>query len=210
MVRMADQERALIRGLKRGEPAAFRSFYEHYHQQVYSVAYRFFADHHLAEDITQDVFLHLFERLARPPAGRHGRQAGIKGFRGESKISTYLYRVVTNFCINRARTRAHKGPISGTPGERARHLSLEQIPEVTAQREGLSVEAKEKKTRAQQALLHLSEEHRAVLILKAQEGLTYKEVAEVTGLSRIQVRGRLYRARKAFKKKYDEFIRRDR
>ncbi len=181
---MADEEKALIKRLKRREPAAFRSFYQLYHRQVYSVAYRFFGNHHLAEDITQDIFLHLFER--------------IKGFRGESKISTYLYRVVTNFCINRAKI------MSG-------HLSLEQIPEIKTQKqEGLSLEEEEKNARAQQALLRLSEAHRAVLILKAMEGLSYKEVAEVTGLSEVQVRGRLYRARKAFKREYDELTRRDR
>ena len=194
---MADEEKALIKRLKRREPAALRSFYELYHRQVYSVAYRFFGDHHLAEDITQDVFLHLFERLARLRRGARGAQ-GIKGFRGESKISTYLYRVVTNFCINRAATTAG-------------HLSLEQFPEMKAkEEEGVSVEVEEKVTRAQQALLGMSEGHRAVLILKAQEGLTYKEVAQVTGLSVVQVRGRLYRARKAFKRKYDKLTRRDR
>jgi len=193
---MADEEKSLIKRLKRGESGALRSFYELYYRKVYSVAYRFFGDHHLAEDITQDVFLHLFERLARLRRGARGAQ-GIKGFRGESKISTYLYRVVTNFCINRAKIRAA-------------HLSLEQIPEIKAGKEMVSVEEEEKKAQAQQALLGLSEGHRAVLILKALEGLTYKEVAEVTGLSQVQVRGRLYRARKAFKRKYDELTRRNR
>jgi RNA polymerase sigma-70 factor, ECF subfamily len=69
-----------------------RVLVERYMKRVYAVAFDMTGDHHEAEDISQDVFLRMFQSLAR--------------FRGEAKISTWLYRTTVNVCIDRSRKKA--------------------------------------------------------------------------------------------------------
>ena len=106
----------------------------------------------------------------------------LSAFRGESAFSTWLYRIVTNHCLN---VRDARRP-------------MEALPEVLIDRDSDPPEALESSERLHalaQGLLELSAEQRAALVLRELEGLSYEEIAQVLGVSVPAVKGRIHRAR---------------
>ncbi|MCA8924816.1 MAG: sigma-70 family RNA polymerase sigma factor [Planctomycetes bacterium] len=170
-------EEALLEGCRRGESAAYQRLYARYSAQVYAFARRFLGDEQHAEDVTQEVFLRVFRKL--------------DSFRGEAKFSTWLFRVTVNSCRNKRRTleRVQRFDAERFQGSRP---DREPPPERTLMSWALG-------DRIGQALSRLTEEQRTLLLLKAVEELSYQEIGVLVGQNENQVRGKLYRARKAFK-----------
>ncbi|MBI3723909.1 RNA polymerase sigma factor [bacterium] len=157
----------------------FRVLYEKYSHRIYVFARRFLGDQQYAEDVTQEVFLQVFRKL--------------DSFRGDSKFSTWLFRVTVNSCKNKRRS-----------VERERRLDPETFIERTRAGEPAAppereLGHRELRDEIEQALSSLTEEQRAIVLLKGARGLSYEEIGEVLGQSENQVRGKLYRARKLFR-----------
>jgi RNA polymerase sigma-70 factor (ECF subfamily) len=131
-----------------------------------------------AEDITHDVFLKVFRNLER--------------FRGEARVRTWLYRITINHCQNWLRKWQHRHVVTV-----ADEAGWEQAvnPADTPLR---VLEIKELGQRIQKTLQALPQEYRLLLLLVADEELSYDEVAELTQQSADAVRGKLHRTRKAF------------
>ena len=156
----------------------FAEIYHEHSQAIYYLALRYLGDPALAEDATHDVFLKAFRKLAE--------------FRGESAVRTWLYRITINHCQNLLQSWHRRHMISNAD---------EGVWE-TAPAGGDSplrvLETKELGAQIQKALAGLPEEYRLLLLLVADEKLSYDEVAELTQQSADAVRGKLHRARKAF------------
>lgn len=170
----SDEE--LLATFARGErrDAAFAELVDRYERRVYGICYRYFGDHTDAQDATQDTFLTLV------------RRAGT--FRGDSKLSTWIYRVAVNACNDLARKRARR---PSTPVEDITALS-------DASAEGATEDefaGRETARDVQQALAQLDDLSRTMLILVALEGQTYQEVAETLELPVGTVKSRVHRAR---------------
>lgn len=170
-------EQSLLEGCKRGEGAAYQRLYARYSAQVYAFARRFLGDEQHAEDVTQEVFLRVFRKL--------------DSFRGEAKFSTWLFRVTVNSCRNKRRSLERVNRFDAERFQRTRP-DREPPPERTLMSWALG-------DRIGQALSRLTEEQRTLLLLKAVDELSYQEIGTLVGQNENQVRGRLYRARKAFK-----------
>ncbi|MEZ6185588.1 MAG: sigma-70 family RNA polymerase sigma factor [Planctomycetota bacterium] len=170
-------EQALLEACRRGEGAAFQRLYARYSAQVYAFARRFLGDEQHAEDVTQEVFLRVFRKL--------------DGFRGEAKFSTWLFRVTVNSCRNKRRSLERVQRFDAERFQSSRPESAPP-PERTLMSWALG-------DRIGQALSRLTEEQRMLLLLKAVDELSYQEIGSLVGHSENQIRGRLYRARKAFK-----------
>lgn len=174
---LEDEDRALVAGCRSGDGACHRRLFDKYAGKVHGFARRFLADDQHAEDVTQEVFLRVFRKL--------------DGFRGESRFSTWLFRVTLNSCKNKRRTL-----------DRQQRFDPERFRAERKDEEGPPERALAERTlgeRIDSALSELSEEQRAVLLLKALDELSYREIGDMFGQSENQVRGKLYRARKAFR-----------
>ncbi len=159
-------------------PEEFAALYETHSRQVYYLALRLLGDPVQAEDATHDAFLKAWRNLGR--------------FRGDADIRTWLYRITLNHCSN-LRQSWH-----------ARNVHTQTDDTVFERTAGESdspfrnVEMSELGERIRLALAALPDEYRILLLLVADEELSYEQVAEVTQQTTDAVRGKLHRARKAF------------
>ena len=151
--------------------AAFHELMRRYHRRVFAVCFRVLDDRSDAEDATQETFV----KLARKAAS----------FRGDAKLSTWLYRIARNVCTDHVRYDARRPT---TPVDDLTTIGNEPVvDDVIAGREtALSVQA---------ALAHLDDRSRQLLLLVAVDGLSYAEAAEVADLPVGTVKSRISRAR---------------
>ncbi len=130
------------------------------------------------DDLVQEVFLVIASKF--------------KGFRGEAKLTTWLFRITQNVVCNRRRREQHWGWVKVVAKEAARNLP------VAADDAGEPMQRREAKARIYRVLDHLSEAHRTILILFEMEELSGEQIAELTGIRTEAVWMRLTRARREF------------
>ncbi len=183
----ASLEHGLVEQCRRGDAQAFARLVALHEGMVFNLAARLLGDPEEARDAAQEVFLQVYRNLGR--------------FEGRSTLKTWIYRMVVNHCRNRQRwwRRRRKDrscPIDAmTPAEEAR--LAEQGPRGEGPDERL--ERRERARAVQSALLRLSFEHRAVLLLREVEGLSCEEIAGTLALPQGTVKSRLSRARDALR-----------
>lgn len=176
---------ALCRG---GDPDAFARLVALHEHMVFNLALRLTGDPEEARDVAQDVFLQVFRMLGR--------------FEGRSSLKTWIYRIVVNQCHNRQRfwKRRRKDrtrPLEDmTPADEAQ-LSA-RSPDASNPYE--EIRRREQGRAVQAALLGVSFEHRAILLLREVEGLSTEQVAESLGVPPGTVKSRLSRAREALRR----------
>ncbi len=173
---LADED--LLRATLEGGATRERAFLElvdRYERRVYGICHRFFGNHVDAQDATQDTFLAI------------ARRGGA--FRGDSKLSTWIYRIAVNACKDLARARDRRPQ---TPVEDVARTAAAAGVDLTSDDEfGLS----EIRDDITAALGQLDEVSRTLIILCAIEGRDYAEVAEVMDLPIGTVKSRVFRAR---------------
>src|SRR5215470_2604803 len=156
----------------------FADLYAEHSRAIFYLALRFLSDPQKAEDATHDVFLKAFRKMNQ--------------FRGEASWRTWLYRIAINHCRN-LRQAWHERHIMTSADD----ALWETAPAGTDSPFRL-LETKELGQRIQKALDALPAEYRLLLLLVADEQLSYEEVGALTEQSPDAVRGKLHRARKAF------------
>jgi RNA polymerase sigma-70 factor (ECF subfamily) len=161
------EEAELIAGCRRGDRSAQRAVYERHADRVYRIALRLTRNEQDAFDVAQETFVRAFER--------------IDSFDGRSRMGTWLYRIATNEALQLFRKRDTE----------RRHLRVVSEQQEDATRP----ESEAARQEVDDALEHLSEEHRAILILRYQEALRYDEIADVLEIAPGTVASRLNRAR---------------
>lgn len=156
----------------------FAEFFQVHSRQVFYLCLRMLGDPTKAEDATHDVFLKAWRKLDQ--------------FRGDSSWRTWIYRIAINHCRNLQQTWA----------ERNIRAASDDIVMQTAVSDGASpfrvLELKELGGRIQDTMDKLTPEYRLLLLLIADEELSYDQIADLTEQSTDAVRGKLHRARKAF------------
>ncbi len=176
------EERELVHKLKLRDEAAFSAFVLRYQERVFRLLLRMLGDRAEAEDLAQEVFISIFK--------------AIDGFRGDSQLSTWVYRVAANHCRNRIKylTRRRRQLTEGYDESGDDHL-------VAAAHNGRSeapdqlIEAKQTESLLQAGLLSLDDEQRELIVLREVEHLSYEEIMAITGLPEGTVKSRLFRAR---------------
>lgn len=185
LVAGATGERGLVEQCRRGDAQAFARLVSLHERMVFSLAARLLGDREDAKDVAQEVFLQVYRTLDR--------------FEGRSSLRTWIYRIVVNQCWNRQRwwRRRRKDRACGLDELTAADQARVTAPEGTHPFEELR--RRERAERVQTALLGLSFDHRAILILREVEGLSGDEIAEALGLPGGTVKSRLARAREALR-----------
>jgi RNA polymerase sigma-70 factor (ECF subfamily) len=184
------RETRLVRRLRDRDERAFREMVDEYGDRVFNLTYRMLGNREEAEDLAQEVFITVFK--------------SIDTFRGDSKFSTWLYRITANHCKNRIKYLARRhdrgkaelderteggsdGPTLGAP---------RPSPRPDMQLEGAEMERV-----LQEAIAELEDEQRILVILRDVEDLSYEEICAITDLPEGTVKSRLHRARLALRKK---------
>jgi len=173
----AVRDAALVERLKQGDGKALDELFRCHRDAAYGIAYRLLGSREDALDVVQEAFIHVMR--------------GIEGFRGQSSFRTWLYRIVTHAALDYRRWRAIRTAESldaDTAVEPAATGSARRTPldEASDRDLGQAIE---------KALANISEKNRAALVLYAMEGMSYKEVAEVLGISVGTVMSRIFNAR---------------
>ncbi|HJZ88987.1 MAG TPA: sigma-70 family RNA polymerase sigma factor [Polyangia bacterium] len=189
---MTLRERALLARLRERDETAFTEVVRDYQNRVFNLVYRMIGSREEAEDLAQEVFVTVFK--------------SIEQFRGDSKFSTWLYRIAANHCKNRIKylSRRHtaSGGLDGVPeqnladGGRAPLSGHVDAPDAI-------LEGREIEKLVQQAIAALDDEHRLLVLLRDVEELSYQEIVDITGLNEGTVKSRLHRARMQIKEYID-------
>lgn len=169
-------ERELIARLQKRDEAAFEELIRQYEKKVYTLCFRMCGNSEDAEEAAQDAFLALWR--------------GIDRFRQESSLSTWIYRLATNACIDTLRRRKKQ---SGSASLDDEELFVDAVD--TSPQPQETVEHRETQKLLQEGLSALPEEYRKVLILREIEGLSYTEIAESASIELGTVKSRISRGR---------------
>jgi RNA polymerase sigma-70 factor (ECF subfamily) len=170
----------------------FSNIYDEYHEKLLYYLQRMIGKDE-AEDITQEVFVKI--------------NKGLKAFKGESSLSTWVYRIATNAALDRLHSRAfrqnkQKVSLSGASDE-----SESEVKDIDAQEKELSAEREAIRNEMNECIREfvdkLPENYRTVIILSELKDLKNQEIAEILGISIDAVKIRLHRARIRLKEEFE-------
>lgn len=183
-----------MKAAQRGDAEAFRQLVERYQRRVYQLALGMVKDGDEAMDIAQETFVRVHRYLP--------------SFKGDSSFFTWTYRIATNLSLDAVRKRGRTERVSLLPGdEQEAEIEAAMDPPSAAlagpQRSVLNDELRGK---IGEALEGLSENHRAILLLREVEGLSYEELSKVLGIRKGTVMSRLFHARLKMQHKLREYL----
>jgi RNA polymerase sigma-70 factor (ECF subfamily) len=176
-----ESDKELVRLAQRGDPSAFRTLVERYQKKAFALAVGIVKDADEAMDVVQEAFVKVHRYLPE--------------FKGDSSFYTWLYRITTNLAIDALRQRRGERV---DPDDRAVEAEIESLAEpplakaVDPQKAVLDSELGEQLLAA---LDQLPDKHRAILVLREVEGLSYEELAKVLKIPKGTVMSRLFHAR---------------
>ena len=176
-----EQELQLIRRVQAGETEAFGDLVRAHEKTVYNLALRMTGNPQDAEDMAQEAFLKAYRSLPE--------------FRGESKFSVWLYRIVSNVCLDFLRRQSRRPAVSLTAEDDEGEELQWEVPDERYSPEKL-LEQKLTREAVQKGLAELPEEQREILLLREIKGLSYEEIGEILSLEPGTVKSRIIRARK--------------
>ena len=173
-------ENEIIRSVLRGNVNDFEKLVTAYEKNVYNIALRMVGDPDDAADMTQETFIKAYRSLS--------------SFRGDSKFSSWLYRIASNVCLDFLRSRSRHPQVSLSSSDEDGRTAFE-LPDMSRNPEEqlmkkLSMEA------VRRGLEQLPEQQRQILVLRELGGLSYAELAQTLGLEEGTVKSRIFRARK--------------
>jgi len=188
--RDAIDDRDLVNRAQGGDRDAFRTLFERYSRRAYSLALGVVRNPDDALDVVQDAFI---------KAHRH-----LDKFEGQASFYTWLYRIVMNLAIDHLRKHKRTRAVDWTEqdlkeGDAVGEDSL--LPRILGANPGRALLDREIRDRIAAALDELSDNHRAVLVMRELEGLSYEEMAQVMGCSKGTIMSRLFHARKNMQKR---------
>ena len=168
---------ALVAACLEGREAAFDVIVERHRRAVYQVCYRFVGNHEDASDLSQEAFVRAWR--------------GLKNFKGQAALSTWLYRIAVNVCLNRA---SAEGP------RRSRSKSDQLWSIRRAEDPGAGLIRGERAPAVRRAIAELPDRQRATLILRAYHELSHQQIAEILGSSVGAVKANFFHALTNLKK----------
>jgi RNA polymerase sigma-70 factor (ECF subfamily) len=169
-----------LKKLKNLDPAVFEEMVRSYEKKIYHIARKMVNDPVLSCDITQDVFIKIYQALP--------------SFKENSSLSTWIYRIAVNVCIDYQRKRKRENIVAlNQINEDREEYTIEVVDSAPSPEE--RYEKKELWEQIQKALMKLSCDHRAVIVLKDIEHRSYAEISEILQCNQGTVKSRLNRGR---------------
>jgi RNA polymerase sigma-70 factor (ECF subfamily) len=190
--RTEPDDRDLVERCQRGDLDAYEILVHRHRQRLYGLVYGMVRHEQDATDLCQETFVKAWQ--------------AIRGFKKDAGFYTWLYRIATNLCVDRARQRARRQMVTF---EEAVDPDTNPDVDLPPSKQASAPDALGQKELGQQiaaAVLELSPEHRAVIQLREYEGLEYAEIAAAVGCSIGTVMSRLHYARKHLQKLLKDVI----
>jgi RNA polymerase sigma-70 factor (ECF subfamily) len=163
-------EAGLVEACLSGRQGAFDLIVERHRRAVYQLCYRFVANHEDASDLSQDVFLRAYR--------------GLRSFRRQSSLATWLYRIGVNVCLNRVTARTP--PVESIEEQQHVDTRIELASELLLR--------SERAARVRAAIAELPRKQRATLILRLYHEMSHQEIADVLGSSVGAVKANFFHA----------------
>lgn len=193
---MATDDLTLVKRVRGGDQRAFKLLVERYQRKVYAVALGMLKNREDAMDVSQEAFVKVYKYLDH--------------FKGDSSFYTWLYRITVNICIDVLRKRAGGGGEAVEYDESVpMDLSEANIGALgtrlgtNPQKSALRRELAEK---IQEALAQVPEKHRAILLLREVEGMSYEDLSRTLEIPKGTVMSRLFHARAKVQKILSEYL----
>lgn len=178
------EEKQIVQHLKNDDEFIYKYVYDQYSRMVYSVGFRMIGNKEEAEDVTQDVFIKVFN--------------SINSFREDSKLSTWIYQITVNTCLNKLRRKKAINFLSLNFWEDEKGEQEMASDNLTPRDE---IEKSELQKIVQDAINTLPAKQKSAIILSRYEELTYKEIAKIMEISLSSVESLLFRAKENLAKK---------
>jgi len=176
-----EQEAAIVRKVLGGDANAFETLVLEYEKNVYNIALRMTGNSEDAADMTQEAFIKAYNSL--------------QSFRGDSKFSVWLYRIVSNVCLDFLRSKNRRPTVSlSVEDDDGEDTQLDVADE--SQSPELLLDRKLTRESVRRGLDSLPPDYRQILLLREIQGLSYDEIAQALGLEVGTVKSRIFRARK--------------
>lgn len=181
-----DPDLLLARRAAAGHADAWDELVDRYGRRIFNLAFQFTGRHAEAEDLTQEIFLRLYQNLGR--------------YRGDIPLTPWALRLSRNLCIDRYRRSRRKKRSGTVSSEVLKHLPSDDDPQADAQR-------RERLRVVYRALEEIPEELALVIVLRDLQGLTYDETAGALDLPMGTVKSRLHRGRQELADRVRELLR---
>jgi len=188
-------EKELVKKLQQADQLTFKYFVDQYQNKVLNTCWGFVKNSSEAEDLTQEVFIEIFE--------------SIQGFKHESRLSTYVYRIAVNKSLDYIRKQKRQkrwGNFLSIMG----WSDSSEIPDIPNwEHPGVTLENKERASILIKQVETLPEKQRVAFTLHKIEGLPYQEIAEVMQVTLASVESLIFRANQSLRKKLQHYYNQD-
>lgn len=193
---LATDDLTLVNRVRSGDQRAFKLLVERYQRKVYGVALGMLKDKEEARDVAQEAFIKVYKYLAY--------------FKGDASFYTWLYRITVNICIDVKRKRG---------GAKSEHVEFDEAIDMDTSEANLgalgtrlgtnpqkSALRRELAEKIEEALAQVPEKHRAILLLRELEGMSYEDLARTLEVPKGTVMSRLFHARMKVQKILSEYL----
>jgi len=177
-----DSDDELVRRIRAGDGTAFSQLVERHQRRIQQLAVSLVRNEHDAQEVVQDAFLRVY--------------LGLAAFRGTSSFYTWLYRIVVNLAIDAKRRPCRQRIGWESIAECANDTRSFDLPRISNSDPHEAISRAELERRIVEALAHLTPYHRAVILMREVEGMSYQEMAEFLNISKGTVMSRLFHARR--------------
>ena len=176
------EERGWVEASLDGDNKAFGKLVERYQKRVYALAFGILRNRDDAWDVAQEAFVKAYKNLG--------------SFEGNSAFYTWLYRITYNLCLDTVRSKGRRDMVELDEKKPRHEEALENEDSSRVEHPTAALDRKELAEVVQKAMTQLSEKHRAIIVLREIEGLSYEEMADVLKISKGTVMSRLFHARR--------------
>ncbi len=183
-------DQVFIQSLQQGDPRAFRELVETWQNMVYNTVLSIVQDAHEAEDVSQEVFLQVYQ--------------SVRHFRGDAKLSTWIYRVAVTKALDAERKKKSKKRIANLRSWMGMEDKTDELPHF--EHPGIALEKKEKAAILFVAMKQLPENQRIAFTLVKAEGLAYDEVAAIMNITVKAVESLMHRAKENLRKLLKNYV----
>ncbi|RKH62041.1 RNA polymerase sigma factor [Corallococcus llansteffanensis] len=174
------EEQALLVRLRRGDPAAFEELVHAHQDRLYDFCFRMVGDREEAHDLVQEIFVSVHQNVRR--------------FREDARLSTWLFRITKNHCLNRLKYLQRRGRGRSDEYDETSAAAIAEGGGAPPQPDA-ALDAARERARVQRAISQLEPDARMLVALRDIEGLSYDEIVDITELPEGTVKSRLHRAR---------------
>ena len=186
-----DEDQPLVARAQAGEAAAFDELVVKYSPRLYGLIYNMTSNHEDTNDMLQDVFAKAYR--------------AIKGFRGKSSFYTWIHTIAVNMTLNFLKKRGRRFHLSLDDVDASIQNDKEFIEATSTSSPVREADLSELQRRLNEAMMKLSDEHRAVVTMFHIQGMPHAEISKILGVSEGTVRSRLFYANRQLQNYLDEF-----